>query len=768
MIETIITSSILILIITTLRYLLRNKISSRLQYALWVLVAIRLLLPFSLFESPISVMNAVPNAQSYYPIAVQPVAPGSQNQVALQGDRQTEITVNAAASDSPVKPISYDAIAQYIWLCGLFVSGVFFIVSNVRLNRTLRQSRMQIEVADYSLPVYTADCFLSPCLYGIVKPSVYLTPQSLLDDQTTAYVLAHELTHCRHKDHIWSFVRVLCLCIYWFNPLVWLAVVLSRRDSELACDEGTLRRIGNERRIEYGKTLLEMLTAPATPSNLFCCTTSMTGGKGEMTERIKRIAKQPRMLATTLIVVIILAVVAVGCTFGGAVNNEKNSSTQANNLWSARTQYVGDNSAVGKLIGLLPVPEDLTYDHFILHTKEQPYSIEIVYAVSPDALTKYEAVDSQTLYPIRKNALLMLALIENADRIWTTLTTNEGGEVRFTNVRDWANDMVGSNLRDYNQSPEKLQELIDFPIVETNPIQYSIVALGKNGELVAEMSLDNKQLAEAIINNATVKSAAWEGTDINTLEVSYRIRQTFTESQEINDFYAYVLDDGTPVLQFETNGMYTIISQDLYSELVESFGESATPNDNQLYQTQSFTNVTDLNITGYLQHIVVKPASGNEVVIRWVSDGTETVKQENGQMYFSFAEPNWLDKTLSNDGSPRFSVVSTLYVELPETIDAVTLDSILGDITIGGVNLHNQLVAHTVNGNIVTHGLVGVVKAETGEGTIGPASFGAEITEQPYSQDQTSKHLNTTIPGATNPAQYTELYTVLGSISINE
>ena len=67
------------------------------------------------------------------------------------------------------------------------------------------------------------------------------------------YALAHELTHYRHLDHIWSLVRLVCLALWWFHPLVWAAAWLSRRDGELACDEGVLERLGSEHRLPYGR-----------------------------------------------------------------------------------------------------------------------------------------------------------------------------------------------------------------------------------------------------------------------------------------------------------------------------------------------------------------------------------------------------------------------------------------------------------------------------------------------------------------------------------
>jgi beta-lactamase regulating signal transducer with metallopeptidase domain len=131
------------------------------------------------------------------------------------------------------------------------------------------------------------------------------------------------------------------------------------------------------------------------------------------------------------------------------------------NLWSARTRYVGNNSAVGKLIGLLPVPEDLQYDHFKLHTSEQPYEIEIVYSVSAETLKKYDTKSTPIADAFRKNALLLLALVDNAEGVRAVLTDGNR-EVAFNNAREWADYTVGCDVRDYAESPEKLQELIDY------------------------------------------------------------------------------------------------------------------------------------------------------------------------------------------------------------------------------------------------------------------------------------------------------------------
>lgn len=73
-----------------------------------------------------------------------------------------------------------------------------------------------------------------------------------------SHILTHELTHYTHGDSLWNLIRALCLTVYWFNPLVWAAASLSRRDCELACDEGVIARLGEENRFAYGRTLVGM------------------------------------------------------------------------------------------------------------------------------------------------------------------------------------------------------------------------------------------------------------------------------------------------------------------------------------------------------------------------------------------------------------------------------------------------------------------------------------------------------------------------------
>ena len=131
------------------------------------------------------------------------------------------------------------------------------------------------------------------------------------------HVLTHELTHYAHKDHIWSVVRCVCLCVYWFDPLVWVAAWFSRRDCELACDEGALKRLGEGERIAYGRSLLDVVSHASTPANLMQTATSMNESKKQLRERVNFIVKKQKISIIAAVCMVIVCAIVAGCAAAG-------------------------------------------------------------------------------------------------------------------------------------------------------------------------------------------------------------------------------------------------------------------------------------------------------------------------------------------------------------------------------------------------------------------------------------------------------------------
>lgn len=327
MLEWIISSAVLTVIIIVLRFILKGKISPRLQYALWALVLVRLLVPVSFGSSAASVMNAVPPDIAETVLSVgapsgaytgtapmQPVPAADP----LPSDEQIQVSVNNdSVTDFTVKVTDWGAIAKTVWLSGALLVAFWFIASNLRFWQRLRRTRREYSGEYIShLRVYITDAVDTPCLFGLFRPAIYLTPESAADETTLRHGIEHETTHYHHGDHVWSLLRGACLVLHWYNPLVWLAAVLSRNDAELACDEATIKRIGENERAEYGRTLIDM-TCQKRPALLLTATT-MTGSQSSIKERIMLIAKKPKTAIYTLVAVVLIAAVAVGCTFTGA------------------------------------------------------------------------------------------------------------------------------------------------------------------------------------------------------------------------------------------------------------------------------------------------------------------------------------------------------------------------------------------------------------------------------------------------------------------
>lgn len=332
MIEWVVSSCILILAVIALRYLLRGRISLRLQYALWLLVLARLLLPVSFGSTDISVMSVVERAP-----VVQAAESVRDVDVIWQAGNGTVQghPIGGAVSNTVVLAEPSAADAQFghmenaltlrkillpVWRCGAAATLLVFPAANVRFARRLRRCRRPLAVEGAALPVYVAEERAVPCLFGLFRPAIYVTQATADDPVLLRHAVAHETTHFRHGDHVWALLRAVCLALHWWNPLVWWAAKLSRQDGELACDEATIRALGETERAAYGRTLIRMACGRGVSPLLTA--TAMDGGKTSLHERIVLLAKKPRTAALAAIALVLAAALCVGCTFTGAKKEE--------------------------------------------------------------------------------------------------------------------------------------------------------------------------------------------------------------------------------------------------------------------------------------------------------------------------------------------------------------------------------------------------------------------------------------------------------------
>ena len=335
--EILLTSSVLILALLALRRLFRRTISRRMQYTLWALVLVRLLVPLNVGTLAHNVLSAAEPVQTAVEKRLEtPVLymqDGTERHPAQllsgeesQGDPQSppsDAAQSAPADEYSIVTPTYRAVAlsealTYVWYAGMLIVGAWFLFTNLRFARALRKARTPYSVEGCRYPVYLVSALPSPCLFGVLRPAIYLNNAAAASPELLRFVLAHEQTHARHLDPLWSLLRGLCLTVYWFDPLVWLAAVLSREDGELACDEGTLRALGADERTAYGKALLSLVPVCTKPQNPLLGATTMTGGKKSLKERVTRIAENRQAKTAAVFVAVALAALVCAVSFTGS------------------------------------------------------------------------------------------------------------------------------------------------------------------------------------------------------------------------------------------------------------------------------------------------------------------------------------------------------------------------------------------------------------------------------------------------------------------
>ena len=242
-----ISASWLVLAVLVLR-LVSKRSPKWINVLLWGIVALRLVLPFSI-ESALSL---IPSAETVSPAVVQ-FAPAP---TITSGVSVIDNAVNPSLSEhfsavptASVNPLYvWTEIAGWVWLIGLGAMLLYALVSYLRLRRRVSVS---LPVQDH---IYLCDAISSPFILGVVKPHIYLP--SDLDEVQRQNVLAHEQAHLARRDHWWKPLGFALLAVYWFNPVLWLAYTLLCRDIELACDERVIRTMDESAVKTYSTVLL--------------------------------------------------------------------------------------------------------------------------------------------------------------------------------------------------------------------------------------------------------------------------------------------------------------------------------------------------------------------------------------------------------------------------------------------------------------------------------------------------------------------------------
>lgn len=326
--------SLLILFLLLAGPLLKNRLSRRWQYYIWLIVIARLLLPLSpevslmgaVFREPVRAAVSVPAADA----------------VALPAVPAGDVVLPPEDESAPSWEIG-GALRQNLWAIWLGAAALLLLRKITVYQSFGRYIRAGCtEVSDVArldclgelcgemgvhrpIELYENRLASSPMLLGFFRPCIVL-PDAGLPDDDLRYTLRHELTHYRRRDLLYKWLVQATVCLHWFNPLVWWMGREISRACELACDEAVLRSLEPQQRRAYGDMLLRATAAGGGYGDSAGSVTLHESGEllKERLRAIMNFKKNSRIVTAVsflLAAVLLLGGAAAGAYTGAAVPN---------------------------------------------------------------------------------------------------------------------------------------------------------------------------------------------------------------------------------------------------------------------------------------------------------------------------------------------------------------------------------------------------------------------------------------------------------------
>lgn len=359
-----VSGSVMVLVVIVMRVLLLDRLPKSFFLALWGAVLLRLLLPFYI-PSPLSIYNLF--SFGGHEVTNLPTPPG----VSLTAE--SGVYTYSATVGSP--PVSSKVV---VWSIGALLTVLSFAYLYFRTLKELKTSLpcesdfvsnwLDTTSLKRSIQVRVLDKAKSPLTYGIFRPIIIL-PRGMegLDEQRLTAILTHEYIHIKGFDSLKKLIMLIALSIHWFNPLVWVMLVLVNRDIELACDEQVLRLLGNRNRADYALTLVEFSEG----GSIFSTENALS--RNALEERIRSIMKHKRVTVLSVVVAVLLTV-CITTVFATSKQDigAHNQTVQGATSVVYSDQEVGTyNASELSYNDSIPMVEWYTYDEYKAFIEEE-------------------------------------------------------------------------------------------------------------------------------------------------------------------------------------------------------------------------------------------------------------------------------------------------------------------------------------------------------------------------------------------------------------
>lgn len=328
------------------RFILKNRISSKLQYLMWWLLILRLLMPVTPdiglhFNLQDMLLKQAHQAELPTPAPVLDVAPASvpstqSSYESVAPAVQPDTDVAPSQHVNPAKSTDWYSIVFVVWLLGAIGFLGWLIFVKLRYYESLQHlmaggprevyelyDRCCKELCVKPLPLWIVNKSMSPGIAFFGEP-VLLVPLSLCGDESRLrFALLHELTHKKRGDHYMTLLLNILRAVYWFDPVVHFAFSELRSDMESACDSDVLAYIGHEQKRGYLTVILDMFSYDTEPILGMSQIRSKRMAKRRMKGAFMKSRTSPAFRAITLCIALIMSL----CCFTTACQSAPEKGT---------------------------------------------------------------------------------------------------------------------------------------------------------------------------------------------------------------------------------------------------------------------------------------------------------------------------------------------------------------------------------------------------------------------------------------------------------
>lgn len=452
--------SILAVIIFLLKSFIKHKLPKSIQYYIWVVVLLRLMLPFS-FET--SIMNGVfygnntsmlisPQNPENVTVdngnAISAGETDSNDNTMSPGEIAGSVSILPATEENAPSEINnggtgyarflnnlFSLYTLYIWLLGAIIALATNLIGYARFLKCLKpankpasddENRMLISLSSgrHNVELVRNPFIATPMLIGIFKPLIII-PDTKFNEVQLKNILLHEITHLKRFDIGVKWFMMIITSIHWFNPLIYFMKKEINHACELACDEAVIKNLSANDKQVYGDTLISVVFESKYPIGVLQAT--MSEDKKTMKERLVAIMKHSKKSKVIMLLsgVLFLLIIFCAISLGAGVGFRKDSSAvdmptyDLEEISKYQTPYVGDNSKVSAIANLLPTSDSHFKQRFIsMKTAEKPYGLTVYYeTTSGNYEGSWPITTDSAEKNSQKNALVLFSMIDNLDEV---------------------------------------------------------------------------------------------------------------------------------------------------------------------------------------------------------------------------------------------------------------------------------------------------------------------------------------------------------------